>query len=775
MRMQTCRMHRATLTDIRRIPEVVSMLRRLMILAAVVAGLAGGTGIAQAKPVARPNILFVVMDDVGVDQMSLLGYGGVGAGPLAPPRTPSLDALARGGVLFRNTWATPECSPSRASFFTGRYPLRTNVMAALLPSDLAASQTSPFETTTPSILRSVGYRSALFGKFHLTNSPTHPQTPSTDPYNGTPVTQLGWDYFKGWYDGGPSAIDTTAGGIAGTGTYPCGYVPSRAIDRTNGADSGACYKADASCTYLSGGTPGQTCIASGGILKPHEACGAMPAELKFDQENGYYVGQMAENPGPGRPAVLKPPQDPASRGYRTTLDADFAIQWIKQQPSGTPWMTTLAFGAAHTPYQPAPPSLVNTKSTLLANDCSDSAADSRALMTQMVEALDTELGRVLVETGIATRNPNGSINYDPQKSNTMIVVVGDNGSYANNVRLPFDPAHSKGTVYQTGVWVPLIVAGPIVAKPNRAVESMVNIVDLFQLFGDVAGVDVRKAVPPTHGLDSQAMLPYLVNPQQDAAPIRKTNFTQYGENARSISHVDGTCVIQSVNTCTTLFPTKELCEDGYGGIWYGAGTTVDLPEPYKSGNGLVSCCQVNQYLHSINAPLVALLPANSYAVRNKDYKLIRQTVVNYDPAHPDLGDQCLSVTTDEFYKVNQARTAPRLDHPDGQFANNYLAPGTGPGAGTSQLSGVLKANYDALVQSLADTLNSYKACPGDANLDAKVNIQDLADQARWMRVTKGTSTWWDMNSDGYTNGTDRSTLAGLITSEVCSLLPGQSR
>ena len=44
-----------------------------------------------------------------------------------------------------------------------------------------------------------------------------------------------------------------------------------------------------------------------------------------------------------------------------------------------------------------------------------------------------------------------------------------------------------------------------------------------------------------------------------------------------------------------------------------------------------------------------------------------------------------------------------------------------------------------------------------------------------MRVTKGTSTWWDMNSDGYTNGTDRSTLAGLITSEVCSLLPGQSR
>ena len=206
------------------------MLHRVILLFTLFAGLVSATGIAQAKPSAKPNILFVVMDDVGVDQLSLFGYGGAGEGPLAPPKTPSLDALAKAGVLFRNTWSTPECSPSRASFFTGRYPLRTNVMAALLPSDLAASQTKPSEMTTPNILRSAGYKSALFGKFHLTNSPTNPQTPSTDPYNGSSVTELGWDYFKGWYDGGPSEIDTTAGGIAGAGTYKCGYVPTTTID-----------------------------------------------------------------------------------------------------------------------------------------------------------------------------------------------------------------------------------------------------------------------------------------------------------------------------------------------------------------------------------------------------------------------------------------------------------------------------------------------------------------------------------------------------------------
>lgn len=757
----------------------MKMFRQMLSCVAMLsmAAVAMVIALAPAQAAGKPNILFVIMDDVGVDQLALFGYGGFGKGPLAPPATPTLDALAAGGVIFRDAWATPECSPSRVSFFTGRYPLRHRVMAALLPPDLAASQTSPFETTTPNILRSAGYKSALFGKSHFTNAPTNPQTPSTDPYQGTAVTQLGWDYFKGWFDGGPNSIDTTAGGIAPEGTYKCGYVPTTAIDPVNGAMSGACYKADGSCTFMSApkvSTPGLTCLAAGGIFKPKAACGKPPAELNFSNQNAYYVGELAENPGRGKPAVVKSAADPASRGYRTTLEANFAIDWIKSQPAGTPWMATLSFGAAHTPYQPAPRPLVYTGSTALANDCSDSSTDSRALMTQMVEALDKELGRVLVETGIATPTRNGGFIYDPKKSNTMVIVIGDNGSYASNVRLPFDPANSKGTVYQTGVWVPLIIAGPVVVSPNRKVESMVNAVDLFKLFGDLAGVDVRKAVPPTQGIDSQPMLPYLLDPRQDASPIRKTNFTQYGTNQRSTSHVDGACVVKSINTCTTLFPTKDLCEIDYGGTWYGEGSSVNLPEPYKSGNGLTSCCQVNQYLNSVSQPLAALLPDYSYGVRNQSYKLVRKTATDYDPQNPDLGDPCLTVTTDEFYTVNQNPVAPKLDRPTGALANNLLAPGTAPGAGSSQLTGALKANYDALVQSLTATLNSYKACPGDANLNAVVNAADLADQAKWMRITKNTSTWWDMNSDGYTDQADKTALAKL-TSSVCTLLPGQSR
>jgi len=157
--------------------------------------LLGGTASAASSP--RPNILFVIMDDVGIDKMQIFGYGG-----LTPPQTPNIDAIARAGVRFRNAWATPECSPSRAVFFNGRYPLRTNIFAAIASLDLTNSQMSPFEVTTPQVLKKHGYNSAMFGKFHLAGPDNNPAG------NGTPVT-LGWDFFYGYIGGLPAAVDTT--------------------------------------------------------------------------------------------------------------------------------------------------------------------------------------------------------------------------------------------------------------------------------------------------------------------------------------------------------------------------------------------------------------------------------------------------------------------------------------------------------------------------------------------------------------------------------------
>src|SRR5215470_11791262 len=165
------------------------------------AGTDGSTTGGSPHKGTSPNILFIIMDDVGIDQMTAFGYGGIEAA-----NTPNINAIARAGVRFRNVWAMPECSPSRAVFFEGRYPLRTNVFGALLSDDLANSQVSPYEATTPKLLKTRGYDSGDFGKFHLGEK-------TLNPFQDRLVHFLGWDFFDGFLQGAPPPIDTTAGGI----------------------------------------------------------------------------------------------------------------------------------------------------------------------------------------------------------------------------------------------------------------------------------------------------------------------------------------------------------------------------------------------------------------------------------------------------------------------------------------------------------------------------------------------------------------------------------
>jgi len=139
-------------------------------------------------------------------------------------------------------------------------------------------------------------------------------------------------------------------------------------------------------------------------------------------------------------------------------------------------------------------------------DCLASEANQRVLSNQMIEAMDAEIGRVLIATGIATVGRRGRLELDPERSDTMIVIMGDNGTYAPGVKAPFNPLRAKATVYQTGVWTPLIVAGPLVRAPGRQVDAMVNIADVFQLFGEIAGIDVHRVVPRSRPLDSVSML-----------------------------------------------------------------------------------------------------------------------------------------------------------------------------------------------------------------------------------------------------------------------------
>ena len=205
--------------------KAIQALFRILFIGLLVSGLlsCSGSGSSSGSSGNTPNILYVIMDDVGIDQMESFGYGAD-----TPPSMPNITAIARKGVRFRNTWSMPECSNGRASFFAGRYPFRTNIYQAIGGNDLANSQLTPYDVTVPKLLKNANYESAMFGKFHLAG-PDNNQA----GYN-TPA-ELGWDYFYGWIGGLPGSLDSTAGGIANSGTYKCGFVPSSV------ASSGACY------------------------------------------------------------------------------------------------------------------------------------------------------------------------------------------------------------------------------------------------------------------------------------------------------------------------------------------------------------------------------------------------------------------------------------------------------------------------------------------------------------------------------------------------------
>lgn len=691
----------------------------------------GGSGGAGSSS-GTPNILFVIMDDVGIDQMASFGYNADNQ-----PNMPNVLTIAQSGVRFRNTWSMPECSPGRASMFVGRFPFRTNIYGAIGQDDLANSQVSPYDMTTPMLLKQANYQSGLFGKFHLAGPDNNPAG------NGTPGV-LGWDYFYGWIGGLPASIDQTAGGVSAiTGqNYSCGFVPGPAL--SNGANTGACYQANNSCSVITGtngagGSPGKQCAMSGGIFVPNTTCQSTPpAGLNFGVQNAYYVSPLVINSGGTVTEV--PTTDPRNRGYRSTIEADAAISWIKTRTGSQPWMATVSFSAAHTPLQQAPIGLAPSAGAAAdALDCQN-ATQQRLIQNQMTEAMDTEFGRILVETGLASRDAHGRLVYDPKASNTMIVIVGDNGTLGGSVKLPFNPNLAKGTVYQTGVWVPLIAAGPLVSQPNREVNHMVNMVDVYQLFGEIAGINVPASVPRV--IDSAPLLPYLTNASQSS--IRTVNFAEGSYNIQANGARNGPCVF-SGTTCSQIPISKSVCEDN-NGVWWGPGfdttgaTAVPQTAGHSSSQGYQSCCQVNQAQYSLHQTLATIIPETGVAVRNDGYKIVQNTTQSYNPT----SNTCSNVVTNEFYAIDQVAPLPKLDNPG---SANQLDPNSSP---------TLTAIYNGLMSQLNAILASQPACPGDANIDGQVNGEDLSIWQKLLSWAK--SSVADFNFDGLTNSLDGQTI-----------------
>lgn len=158
--------------------------------------------------------------------------------------------------------------------------------------------------------------------------------------------------------------------------------------------------------------------------------------------------------------------------YTTTFFADSAIEWIGTR-GDNPWFLWLAFNAPHTPFHLPDPALHHQGN--LPEDSSSIENNPIPYYHAMLEAMDTEMGRIL-----------NSMTPEMLEK-TVFIFLGDNGS-PNKVAQGFDSRRVKGSIYQGGINVPMVISGHGVKRSNAVENALINTTDLFATIAEISGV-----------------------------------------------------------------------------------------------------------------------------------------------------------------------------------------------------------------------------------------------------------------------------------------------
>ena len=346
------------------------------------------------------NVILIIADDLGSD------YCGFSENRLDTAKMPNVRRLLARGVRFRNAWANPLCSPTRAGMLTGRYSFRTGV------GDVASAAVSldTAELTIPKLLNRYkpnGIAKGHIGKWHL-------QQPIAANYSNP--NKMGYDHYEG----------NMAGMVASYTNW---------TKVTNG------------------------------------------------------VAATITN-------------------YATTETVNNALAWLKNQDASKPFFLWLAFNTPHSPFHLPPANLHS--STNLSGTAADITANPKPYFKAMIEAMDTEIGRLF-----------DSLQIQQKWDNTDIIFIGDNGNESATAQRT---GGAKGGITEQGISVPFIISGPSVVNPNRVSNAMVHTTDLFATILDLFGYTTwQSQIAANKPVDSKSIVPILKN---QATEIRTWNFDE---------------------------------------------------------------------------------------------------------------------------------------------------------------------------------------------------------------------------------------------------------